>query len=402
MADIAVLAARGFRPWEWLPSLVTKQLLLAAALTLPMIALSAVLRSFAHLALAAIGILGITFLAFNYPRFLSSPWIGDERVRFVLMSAVVGTAAIAVVCWQFARRRTWRSRLVGIASVLSAELIFVFASPLFLARVRAAFDTAPAKISFHVRNVPPTAEGIAANAYIDRAIKASPEYFRLPTFFAMSVPLGVSGIPAGIQGVFVAATVDMIAPGGERLQLRVSYIGREQLKLEMPGAAYQRLKYARVELQSAVPVVLYRIASGTSLPLGVNRVVPGMGRCATDLFELPGLSDNSLTQTAQNPEERHRFARVACESPNGSPVPAFANFWESADSNRSGQLDWRNTPLLSPLMRATASFPLGPGEDPSAVGRFEITHYIPQGWQVVNLDLHDLRLADYFQNMSPR
>jgi hypothetical protein len=126
VADIVVLAARGFRPWEWLASILTKQLMLAAARTLPIIALSAVLRSFAHLVLAAIGILGITFLASIFHRSLSGAWTGVEAVRFVLMTAAVGSGAIAVVCWQFARRRTWRSRLVGIASVLGAELIFRF------------------------------------------------------------------------------------------------------------------------------------------------------------------------------------------------------------------------------------------------------------------------------------
>ena len=208
----------------------------------------------------------------------------------------------------------------------------------------------------------------------------------------MSVPLGVSGIPGGIQGVFGDPPVAIIAPGGERLQLRPSYIGWDLLKLEMPGESYQRLKYTKVELQGTVPVILYRVASSISLPVGVRRAVPGMGRCATDLFELPGL----------NPGDQHRFVRIVCESPQGSPLPAFANFWESADSNGAAQLEWRNTRLLSPLVRATASFPLAPGEDPRTSGRFEVTHYIPQGWQVVNLDLHDLRLADYFQAWSER
>jgi len=389
VADIVVMAARGFRPWEWLASLLTKQLLLAAVLTLPMIALAAVLRSFAHLALAVIGILGITLLASNSPRSFSGGWASVENVRYVLMAVVFGIGAIAVVCWQFARRRTWRSRLVGIASVLAAELIFAFGSPIFLTRVWAAFDPAPAKISFHVRNVAPT----AAAASVDRWINAFPQYIAtLPGFVAMSVPLGVSGIPAGIEGAFGAPAVAIIAPGGERLQSVVSYIGRDRLNLEMPRASYLRLKNAKVELQSTVPVVLFRIASSTSLPVGVRRAVPGMGRCSTDLFDLPGL----------NPADPHRFARIACESPQVSPLPAFANFWESADSNRSGQLDWRNTPLLSPLVRGTASFPPAPGEDPRASGRFEVTHYIPQGWQVVNLDLRDLRLADYFQNWSER
>jgi hypothetical protein len=382
LADIAVLAARGFRPWEWLPSLLIKQFLLAAALTLPTIALAAVLRNFAHLALAVIGILVITFLASNFPRSLSGGWTGVESVRFVLMTAVVGIGAIAVVCWQFARRRTWRSRLVGVASVLGAELIFAFGSPIFLARVRAAVDPAPAKISFHVRNPAPDPNVYGAFQY----------YGAFPGFEPMSVPLAVSGIPAGIRSLFGAPVVEIIASGGEHLQASVGYIAHDRLILPIPRGAYQRLKNATVELRGVVPVVLYRVAASTSLPVGVRRAVPGMGRCSTEVYDLPGL----------NPGERHSFARIACESPQGSPLPAFANFWESADSNRSAQLDWRNTAGLSPLVRATASFPLAPGEDPRPSGRFEVTHDIPQGWQVVNLDLHDLHLADYVQGSAQR
>jgi len=375
VADIVVLAARGFRPWEWLASLLTKQLLLAAVLTLPMIALAAVLRSFAHLALAAIGILGLTLLGSNFIRSPFGPWAGVENVRYVLMAVVFGAAAIAVVWWQFARRRTWRSRLVGIAGVLGAALIFALVPPIFLARVRATFDPAAATISFHVRNPAPDPNVFGAFQY----------YGAFPGFEAVSVPLAVSGIPAGIQGLFGAPSVDIIAPGGEHLQSLVGYIAHDWLILQIPRVSYQRLKNAQVELRGVAPGILYRVASSTSLPVGARRAVPGMGICSTDLFELPGL----------NPGEPHRFARIVCESPKGSPLPAFAKFWESADSNRSAQLDRRYTPGLSPLVRATASFPLAPGEDPRPSGRFEVTHDIPQGWQVVNLDLHGLRLGDY-------
>jgi len=377
LCDIVVLAARGFRPWEWLANLLTKQLLLAAVLTLPMIALAAVLRNFAHLALAVIGILGLGLLASNFIRPPFGPWGSIENVRYVLVAVVFGAAAIAVVWWQFARRRTWRSRLVGIAGVLGAALIFALVSPIFLARVRTAFDPAPARITLQLRNPAPDPNVYGAFQYYN--------YGAFPGLEAVPVPLAVSGIPAGIQSLFGAPAVAIFAPGGERLQSSMSYIAHDWLILQIPRVSYQRLKNTQVELQSRVPVILYRVASSTSQPMGARRAVPGLGICSTDLFELPGL----------NPGDRHSFARIACESPQGSPLPAFAKFWESADSNRSAQLDWRNTPGLSPLVRATASFPLAPGEDPRPSGRFEVSHDIPQGWQVVNLDLHDLRLGDY-------
>ena len=374
IADIVVLAARGFRPWEWLGSLLIKQIMLAAEITLPMIALAVVLRSFAHLALAVIGIVGVTLVAFNFTPSPFGGWASTEDVRFYLMAVVFGAAAIAVVWWQFARRRTWRSRLVGIAGVVGAELILVLVSPIFLARVRAAFDPAPSRISFHLRNPAP-----------DPNVYGAFHYNGALGFVAVPVPLNISGIPTGMEGLFGLPTVDIIAAGGEHLQSRASYIAQGWLILEIPRTSYQRLKTTNVELRGAVPAILYRVASSTLLPVGVNRPVPGMGRCSTELFELPGL----------NPGERHTFVRIACESPKGSPLPAFARFWETPDSDRSAQLEFRSAAGFSPLVRAEASFPLAPGEVPPPSARFELTNEIPQGWQVVNLDLRDIRLGDY-------
>ena len=374
LADVAVLAAHGFRPWEFLGTLLTKQLALAAGLTVPTIALAAVLRSFAHMALAVIAIAGLSYagasLEFSWS--VTWPWTGAETVRFVLMGAIVGAGGLSVVWWQFARRRTWPSRLVGVTSVLAAELVLVFVSPVFLTRVRAAVNPTPAGITFRVRT----------SQYGETGVPVGMRYYAPPGIVPMTVPLDVSGIPQGLRSLYGPSLLDITAPGGEHMEARAGYFGRDAMVVWLPRRFYDRLKNAKVQLKGAVTMVLYRAGSSTSLPVGVKRAVPGMGRCSTGFFTVPGFG----------PE--HANVQLRCESPTGSPLPGFVKFWEG-DANRTAELDWRPIPGLAPLKLAEASFPLSPGDDPRPSGRFEITPDIPAGWRVVDLDLRDLRLRDY-------
>jgi hypothetical protein len=137
LADIAILAARGFYPWAWVGSLLAKQFVLGAALTLPVIALAAVLQSFAHLALAIIAIGGLTAFVTTFTPLLHSQWRGVEDTRVAMFFAVFALTAAAIVPLQFAWRRTWPLRVAGVAAVLAAELLYISLSVTFIAHVRA-------------------------------------------------------------------------------------------------------------------------------------------------------------------------------------------------------------------------------------------------------------------------
>lgn len=368
LADVVVLAARGFRPWEWLGSMLLKQVALVAVVTLPTIAMAAVLRNFAHLALAVIGIVGLTVFASNIV-------VGaDDEVRTVLTAAVLGAGGLAVTWWQFARRRTSRTRLAGIATVAAAELVFVSLTPVFVARVYAAVDPAPARVSFHVSEV--------SIAWRDFAPYV--RYSDTAAYVPVNVPLSVSGIPTEEQCLFGPALVYVIAPGGERMESRATYFTREMMIVQIPRSFYQRFGNAKVNLKGTVAAVLYRLGSTASLRVGERRPVPGMGRCSTELVAIPEIASGEL----------HGFTQVECESPASPSLPGLAEFWSADLSHRTAQLEWRSAGL-SPLARAMATFPLSPGEDPRPSGKFDITPEIPLGWQVVDLDFSGLRLQDY-------
>ncbi len=290
LADAILLAAHGFRPWEWLASLFIKQLMLAA-FTLLMIAIASVLPGFAHLALAMIAIAGLTSFASGFGAGLYSRWAGTDETRMVLFGAVLAAGAVVIVPWQFARRRTWPSRLVGIAAVLVAELLLALLSPVFVARVRAAADPTRTNISLHMRT-----ETVDLR---DATKWTLPYNLATGDSVALIVPLTVAGVPEGVDALFDPEVFDLIGPGNQRYQMRPSYIGPDWLVLRIRRELYERLKSAKVELKGSVPVILFRNGSTTSMPVGASGTALGVGHCSTDVIDLPGPAANF---------ERHRLS----------------------------------------------------------------------------------------------
>ena len=98
----------------------------------------------------------------------------------------------------------------------------------------------------------------------------------------------------------------------------------------------------------------------------------------------------------QSAADRENLLRVA----GGFPLEPTARLWQPEEPDAPGApLQGLSNPWpvsLSPIQRVYGSFRVA--QDPSALvsARLEITPDIPLGWQVVNLDLRDFRLSDYF------
>ena len=87
-ADVAIVAASGFEPLAYLPQLLLKQLVLAAALTVPVAALAAVTRNlpqfiFAGVAVASVGLFSLARIE------PPSPWVPVDEVRRATVLAVL-------------------------------------------------------------------------------------------------------------------------------------------------------------------------------------------------------------------------------------------------------------------------------------------------------------------------
>jgi hypothetical protein len=181
--------------------------------------------------------------------------------------------------------------------------------------------------------------------------------------------------------------LDVIGPG-LHYQVRPAYFDRNWLVLAPPAQICDSLKEAKVELKGSVATVLLGPGPSVAMPLGATRAVKGAGQCFSSVMELPGPGPMGA---------RERMVQAACESPGGYELPVFARLLWRSEGNRWGETLGGITGLhlLGPLERVDATFLLGQGEVVPPDASVEFISEIPHGWQLVNLDLRDIRLADY-------
>jgi hypothetical protein len=148
------------------------------------------------------------------------------------------------------------------------------------------------------------------------------------------------------------------------------------------------MKDQKFTLRGSVTAILVRPGPGVSIPLGAARAVQGAGRCFSSVHEQDG---QRMTQ---------REVQVACESPGGYELPIFARLLWRSDARGGSLVGVPAMNLLAPIERVETTFLMGLGEVVPPDGRVEIFPETPHGWQVVNLDLRDLRLADYIDPHS--
>jgi hypothetical protein len=379
LADVVILAVRGFHPWAWLGSLLTRQLVLAVGLTLPAIALAATMQSLAHVVLSIIAIGGLTAVASSFLP-LTPRWKGEMDTRVILFFVVLGAAAAVIVPLQYWRRRTWQSHTIGVAAVLAAELVFSFLSPVFVGRVRAAVYPTYTTIAFHLRT---PIEGAFRPGVFGP--------YSAPGWVEVNVPLSVSGIPEGVGSRYGVQPVELIAPGNRRYTLNPSYIGPDWLILYLERPAFESLRDAKVNLKGTFIMILHRDGQTASLPVGANQPVPGAGRCSSAAIERTLVYNTAIL--------RSRFVNVSCESPAGFTLEPTATLRQGAETDGPGQpLQGSSNPWLVsllPIARVSGSFRVPQDSAAPASARLEITPDIPRGWQVVNLDLRGLRLRDF-------
>jgi hypothetical protein len=124
--DVFLLAKAGFRPASYISGLLWMQVLIALYFMLPVAALAAVTATLVQILLALLIIvlygIGLGLLSDQIP---SSSFSGPADS---LTGALALGVCLAVVCFQYARRQTTRSRLliVGLAGVL---LLIMVATP---------------------------------------------------------------------------------------------------------------------------------------------------------------------------------------------------------------------------------------------------------------------------------
>ena len=398
VADLYVLAARGFSPAAALGPILWKQLLFFGAVTLPSIALASLVRNFTHFVIAVFAIAaGIAILNGGFQRFPDFPRL-EINLTHAAIRILLAAAALAVIWTQYARRRVVPARVTAIAAMLAAA----FLSAWLPARASYAVVGSGARETPHISLRPsPTVPSPSTLARFSAAQIVA----LLPIAIAPDAPAGRFRIP------FV--DVEIAAPDGarfqsaapspnrpfERIDVTAYAFSADWLALRFSGAAWERVKNARVRVHGTAAFDFYRPGETAVLPLDGSANVPGMGRCTV------------LTVDDRFSEQ---MLKVFCESPRELPAASIAlkhepsgREWRLALNSASTFSPGPHETWLSPLHRGQSFFRLThsveslpdsrwlvPVSDlPSA--RIEITPEIVTGHALAQFDLGELTLASF-------
>jgi hypothetical protein len=124
IVDVVLLAKAGFSPVRYLPGLLWMQVLLVIFLVVPAAAVSVVTSTVVQVLLCVLGLvlylIGVGQLFSSIPNAGMSP---GSDVAVVLDLLVIGCVLVAAIFLQYARRKTWTSRLLIIGGAVAVLLI---------------------------------------------------------------------------------------------------------------------------------------------------------------------------------------------------------------------------------------------------------------------------------------
>jgi hypothetical protein len=418
IADAYIVAAHGFSPFEYLPELFWKQFAFAAFVTLPALALAALVPSFTHFMLGTFAIataaaftvvVGVARTEIRWPE---GP---IDSLRYEITAVLIAAACIVIVWLQYRRRPAVIARTVGIAAALIAGALIGLVPESADYQARALLHPIQAALSLRIE---PRAQALGFN-------------YRSGSRFG--IPVVLSGLPAGAAFRRAALTLTVTAPDGRRYtntprtldnqtkkpQLEAKlfpypydeHAAALWLTLEFDAAVYAALKDGKVRLTGHTAVSLVREGEKAWMPVGGRVAAPGVGHCRSDIRENPSSEP---------------WVTVVCESPSDIPPATRAIAWTREDGQEyhHALVNYGNLPTglrtawLSPLNRCDTSIQLSDPKyrlsDPEygqsnfrkvpmeylANARIAVMPEFSTGYAVVNFDFPDVVLSKYL--VEPR
>ena len=277
VAQVVILRAYGFHPAAELPGLLWTQVLITDVLVLPVAALAALTTGFVQL-LSTGSVLCLALVAWYIAApvaGLDAGWRALEWVRSSYDIAVPALAALAILVWQYARRRTAAARWMAAAAVVlvalgNALMPWTAAFALQSRLSTQPIDPASLRIDFD------SAKQWAARALIERGDRVWIE-----------IPIKITGIPAGMSPRYDGVIMAIEAPDGSTWlpdrQPWSHVTTRNQvlsLQATVDGGFYRKVKDQPVKLRGAMYLTLYGNLRVTEVPFSAPpKAVPGRGLC---------------------------------------------------------------------------------------------------------------------------
>ena len=364
IADVILLAKAGFPPApSFVPGLLGMQLVLVVFIVLPIAALATVTASIAQmvLALLAIGvyIAGIAALASYIPSAGFSS--GSEGLQ---AAAILIGACLAVVVWQYARRKTYKSRAVAIAAA-GAILIFVVAAP-YRTLVAHEYPLAGPAQQLPVQ--------LALDSVKPPALDVAHDMEEIEKSVEVRLPLTVSGVAQGSVVSVDGAMLTIQAPDGlqwnsgwKSVSLRLLPNQQHaQMDFEVKKDLFERIKSTAVKARLSLALTVFHDKDVRGIVATAGEfAVPDVGLCSIESeyssssvrcrypFRIPfflatiASSTTTCTTSADEPVPEGKTAHHWNGSTNAGPISPVGTInlsfwgWEEAE-------DYRATPGVCP------------------------------------------------------
>ncbi len=410
-ADCYILAARGFPPAQFLPQLLWKQVMLAAALTLPSLAVAALFRNFTQFMVVALAIVvAIVVLSGTYQLRPIMRLPSDEVRTSIVVLGVCGAAA-AIILLQYLRRKTIGARAFGIvaASLAAAAYSWLPVTTLWAARSRT--EGPRGTVSAHVEAGPV--------APPDTRMRQS---INTQTIF---LPVTLSGVPAGERSRAQQLELEIEGAGGDRHEWHPPLRGRTfekqdfdsytmlssdrttWLAVRMDLKLYRHLNEGLVTIRGKNGVTLSHMGRSATVPIVGTSAVLGRYRCTGFPKEDPW---------------HQAGVKFECESPDEIPpyiwtelaVPGPLPNWKQLLGDSGTFAPYASETWLSPLNRRQTfisnyinSFRGGllserlASPEALANSKVTVTPEFVTGYSLVNFELKNARLSDYTYMESP-
>jgi hypothetical protein len=396
MADAVLLMKAGFGPISYMPELLWLQLLWILVFILPAATLGTITRSIgqavlvilgAILCIVGVGLLGSSASNSGLPR--------AESIPGSLQLIVLVAACVAVVMWQYARRRTVRSRVLLASAIVAAAFIMPLATPQRRLIAR-AYPQAGAGKAVPVQLAFDSEKQTQAGSYSEKD-KVDIRMIR--------IPLIVSGMSQGSVIGVDGAALTVAAPGGQ--QWRSGWRGsgahlfpnhhHAQTYFAVDKAFFERVKTTPVRLHISFALVEFREKEARRIVARAGEfVVPGEGRCSLagmgQMVCLFPLRRPFLLVSAQSEE-------ITCAPrEKETPLPAGMTGYGWIENRMSSPAEFGISPVrISPLYISDwgelSDHYARPGVCPGTPLSFGILEEV-QGVRS-ELEIDGIRLADY-------
>ena len=333
LASAVIVSAYGFSISTTLPGLAWREVLLTAVFILPIAALSAITTGLVQLALALSAVaVAVLFWGLAAPGLsLRGFWFPLEWIRAYYGITVAGMVAVAILIWQYMRRRTGATRSLAVAGiVLVAAGVATISWPAAF-RIQSAFSKQ--RLDEHVINV-----RFAEQRKWATSIAAETDHVRL------NVPLIVEGVPADMSAKPEGLTASFVAPDGSTWKIQddpptavVSEGQLTSLRTKLPKAFYERVKEVPLRVRGTLYLTLFGNPRTARLHFRDGfEDVPGAGRC----------------EATQAPGRQNYF--LLCDSAFRPPKGSLWAEWMDLESGRAHGGEVRVCVVIFAVSRRTS------------------------------------------------